>query len=49
MTDAADRLLTNAAVYTLTDADTVHEAVAIRDGEIVRLGDAREVAFLEGV
>ena len=49
MTTAADLLLTNGEVHTLTDPDEVHEAVAIRDGEIVRVGDAFEVAFLEGV
>ncbi|MXV61743.1 amidohydrolase family protein [Natronorubrum sp. JWXQ-INN-674] len=49
MSEAADLLLTNAEVHTLTEPDTVHEAVAIRDGEIVRLGDTYEVEFLEGV
>ncbi|NUB90663.1 amidohydrolase [Haloterrigena sp. SYSU A121-1] len=49
MTDAADRLLVNAAVHTLGEPDVVHEAVAVRDGEIVRLGDSYEVSFLEGV
>ncbi|ELZ15155.1 amidohydrolase [Haloterrigena salina JCM 13891] len=49
MTDAADRLLVNAAVHTLEEPDLVHEAVAVRDGEIVRLGDTYEVSFLEGV
>ncbi|SER53728.1 amidohydrolase [Natrinema salaciae] len=51
MTAAADRLLVDAEVHTLTDpdSDTVHEAVAIRDGEIVRLGDTAAVEFLAGV
>ncbi|APW96558.1 amidohydrolase [Halobiforma lacisalsi AJ5] len=49
MTEAADRLFTNAEVHTLTDPDEVHEALAVRNGEIVRLGDAYEVEFLEGV
>ncbi|ADB59433.1 Amidohydrolase 3 [Haloterrigena turkmenica DSM 5511] len=49
MTDAADRLLVNAAVHTLDEPDVVHEAVAVRDGEIVRLGDSDEVSFLAGV
>ncbi|ELY58967.1 amidohydrolase [Natronolimnohabitans innermongolicus] len=49
MTDAADLLVTNAAVHTLDDPDTVHEAIAVRDGEIVRLGDEYEMRFLEGV
>ncbi|ELY99349.1 amidohydrolase [Natrialba asiatica] len=49
MTEAADLLLTNAAVHSLAEPDTVTEAVAIRDGKIVRLGDAYEIEFLEGV
>ncbi|SDK04729.1 amidohydrolase [Natronorubrum texcoconense] len=49
MTAAADLIITNAEVHTLTDPDTVYEAVAVRDGEIVRLGDADELTFLEGV
>ncbi|WP_265110063.1 amidohydrolase [Halosolutus halophilus] len=49
MTAAADLLLTNAEVHTLTEPDRTHEAVAIRDGEIVRVGDTYEIAFLEGV
>ena len=46
---AADLLLTNAEIHTLTDPDDVHEALAVRDGRVVRLGSAYEVAFLEGV
>ncbi|MFC4544031.1 amidohydrolase [Halosolutus amylolyticus] len=49
MTAAADLLLTNAELHTLTEPDRTHEAVAIRDGEIVRVGDTYEIAFLEGV
>ncbi|WP_162224418.1 amidohydrolase [Halorussus amylolyticus] len=49
MTAAADLLLTNAAVHTLTDGDDTAEAVAVRDGEIVRVGDAYELDFLNGV
>jgi predicted amidohydrolase YtcJ len=49
MTDAADLILTNAEVHALTDPDTTHEAVAIRDGEIVQVDSAYEVEFLEGV
>jgi predicted amidohydrolase YtcJ len=49
MTAPADRILTNAEVHTLAPAgDEVHEAVAIRDGRIVRVGPAYEVRFLEG-
>ncbi|EMA40804.1 amidohydrolase [Halococcus hamelinensis] len=46
---AADLVLTNAEIHTLTDPDDVHEALAVRDGRVVRLGSAYEVAFLEGV
>ena len=56
MTEAADLLLTNAEVHTLTETslvDTPDEpdatAVAIRDGEIVRVDSTYEVEFLEGV
>jgi predicted amidohydrolase YtcJ len=65
MTAAADLILTNAEVHTLTEpdvaadaasrerasrhADEIYEAVAVRDGEIVRVDSAYEVAFLEGV
>ncbi|WP_276260907.1 amidohydrolase [Haloglomus litoreum] len=33
----------------VSDGDTVHEAVAVRDGRVVRVGSAYEVAFLRGV
>ncbi|QFU81666.1 amidohydrolase [Natronorubrum aibiense] len=49
MTDAADRLLVNAEIHSLSDPDTVFEAAAIRNGELVRLGDSYEIEFLEGV
>ena len=49
MTDPATLVLTNGEVHTLTDPDTVHEAVAIRDGEIVRVDSTYEVEFLQGV
>ncbi|ELY89463.1 amidohydrolase [Natrialba taiwanensis] len=49
MTEAADLLLTNGEIHSLTDPDTVAEAVAIRDGELVRLGDTYEIEFLDGV
>ncbi len=54
MTAPADRILTNAAVHTLAGpVDDDHatpdaEAVAVRDGRIVRIGSTYEVAFLEG-
>ena len=56
MTAAADLILTNARVHTLdTDGDTAArqepdaEAVAVRDGRVVRVDSAHEVSFLEGV
>ena len=49
MTEAADLLLTNAEVHTLAHPDETHEAVAVRRGRIVRVGDAYELDFLAGV
>ncbi|MFB6121318.1 MAG: amidohydrolase [Halobacteriaceae archaeon] len=49
MTQAADLVLRNAEVHALTDPDRVAEAVAVRDGRIVRVGDDYEVDFLAGV
>jgi predicted amidohydrolase YtcJ len=50
MTQAADLVLSNGEVHTLEpDGDRTHEAVAVRDGRIVRVGPDYEVRFLEGV
>ncbi|WP_440988802.1 amidohydrolase [Haloarchaeobius baliensis] len=49
MTTAADRVLTNAEVHTLAEPDETYEAVAIRDGRVVRLDSAYEIEFLVGV
>jgi len=49
MTKPADLVLTNAEVHTHADPDETHEAVAVRDGEIVRVDSAYEVDFLAGV
>lgn len=49
MTAAADRLFVNGEVHTLAAPDETREAVAVRDGAIVRIGSTREVEFLEGV
>ena len=50
MTAPADRVLTNAEVHTLAPGgDTIHEAVAIRDGDIVAVGSAHEIGFRVGV
>ncbi|WP_178917985.1 amidohydrolase [Natronomonas gomsonensis] len=49
MTQAADRIFTNAEIHTLADPDETYEAVAVRDGRIVRVDSAYEIGFLEGV
>jgi predicted amidohydrolase YtcJ len=48
MTDAADLVLLDAEVHTLGDPDETHEAVAVRDGRVVRLGSSLDVGFLVG-
>lgn len=48
MTTPADLVLTDAAVHTLAPEDPVHEAVAVRDGRIVRVGAAYDVDMLVG-
>ncbi|WP_152042742.1 amidohydrolase [Salinigranum salinum] len=52
MTAAADLVLTNAEVHTLVPpadgGDETSEAVAVRDGRIVRLASAYDVDFLVG-
>lgn len=49
MTAPADLVLTNAEVHTLTDPDEAAEAVAVRDGRVVRVGRAFELSFLADV
>ncbi|MFB6146792.1 MAG: amidohydrolase [Halobacteriaceae archaeon] len=49
MTAAADLVLTGGEVHALTEPDRTAEAVAVRDGRIVRLGSAHEIGFLTGV
>ena len=49
MTQAADLVLRNAEVHALTDPDRVAEAVAVRNGRIVRVGRDDEAEFLVGV
>ena len=44
----ADLVLTNGTVHPLDGSESV-EAVAVRDGEIVRRGDAWKVGFLEDI
>ncbi|WP_372911111.1 amidohydrolase [Salinigranum sp.] len=48
MTAAADLVLTDAEVHTLTDPDETYEALAVRDGRLVRLTNAYDVEFLVG-
>ncbi|WP_254840558.1 amidohydrolase [Natronomonas marina] len=49
MTEAADRVFVNAEVHTLADPDEVEEAVAVRDGRVVRVDSEYEIEFLTGV
>ncbi len=49
MSDAADLILINGEIHTLTEPDETHEAVAVRDGRIVRLGTTYDVEMLAGV
>ena len=49
MTAPADLVLRDGEVHTLADPDETHEAVAVRDGDIVRVGSTYEVDFLVGV
>jgi predicted amidohydrolase YtcJ len=49
MTAAADLILQNGEVHTLAEPDETYEAVAVRDGRIVRLDSDYEIEFLEGV
>ncbi|ESP87823.1 amidohydrolase [Candidatus Halobonum tyrrellensis] len=48
MSEAADLVVTNAEVHTLGDPDETHEAMAVRDGRVVRLGTTYDVEFLAG-
>ncbi len=49
MSDAADLILLDGEIHTLTEPDEIHEALAIRDGRIVRLGSSYDVEMLAGV
>ena len=49
MTQAADLVLLDGEVHTLAEPDETHEAIAIRDGRIVRVGRTSEIEHLEGV
>ena len=48
MATRADAIFTNGTVRTLDGSEAVAEAVAVRDGEIVRVSSAYEIEFLEG-
>jgi len=48
MTEAADTVFLDGEIHTLTDPDETYDAVAVRDGEIVRLGSSYDVEFLAG-
>ena len=49
MSRSADRVFLNGEIHTLAEPDETHEAVAVRDGEVVRLGRTYDVEFLAGV
>jgi predicted amidohydrolase YtcJ len=49
MTAAADLVLTNAEIHTLTEPDETAAALAVRDGRIVAVGSAFDVEHLAGV
>ncbi len=49
MSVAADRVFLNGEIHTLTDPDRTYEAVAVRDGAVVRLGRTYDAEFLAGV
>ena len=44
----ADLILTNATVYTANDAQPMAQAVAVKDGKIIKVGSTSEVANLKG-
>jgi len=48
MTEAADTVFLDGEIHTLTDPDETFEAVAVRSGEVVRLGSTYDVEFLAG-
>lgn len=49
MTEAADLILRNAEIHSLTEPDAIYEALAVRGGRISRVGKTYEIDFLEGV
>jgi hypothetical protein len=49
MTQAADRVFTNAVVHPMDGRGTTAGAVAVRDGRVVRVDSVYEVDFLVGV
>ena len=49
MSQSADRVFVNGEIHTLREPDETYEAVAVRDGRIVRLGASYDIEFLIGV
>ena len=47
--DVADTEYTNGKIYTVNEAQTWAEAVAIKDGELLKVGSAEEVAAVAAV
>ena len=48
MSEAADLVVVDAEIHGLGDPDETHEAMAVRDGTVVRLGTTYDVEFLAG-
>ncbi|SNR52921.1 amidohydrolase [Halorubrum vacuolatum] len=49
MSDAADLILLDGEIHTLTEPDETYEALAVRDGRILRLGSSYDIEMLAGV
>lgn len=49
MSAPADRILTNGEIHPHSSRDTVVEAVAIRNGRVVKIGDRDSVSLLAGI
>ncbi|MFB6109269.1 MAG: amidohydrolase [Halodesulfurarchaeum sp.] len=49
MAAPADVIFVDGEIHTLADPDRTAEALAARDGRVVRVGDTYEIEFLEGI
>ena len=41
--ESVDLIIHNAKIYTMDDANTIEDAIAIRDGKIIEVGPEREI------